>query len=252
MQMRKVLGLAAIGALLVVAAPTERAQAVSVSSPGAATAVQENAKQTTTDVHWRRHRHHGWHRHHRWHGHHRSPPPLVSARHFSASAKQAREQWACFRFSHETGMIARRYRPSGSMAGDGIMKGWIGAAFVAGVLVLAGPASAETSAVAPQATKQAAGTAKATDVSARHAGLPLRLSAGLPALPLLLRAALLLPALSLQRAGTVHVRLRVWTVLVMSDESLVRCPGLEPGPLLSGRWKRHKGRRLFSELANRM
>ena len=47
------------------------------------------------------------------------------------------------------------------------MKGWIGAAFVAGVLVLAGPASAETFAVAPQVTKQAAGTAKATDVSAR-------------------------------------------------------------------------------------
>ena len=47
------------------------------------------------------------------------------------------------------------------------MKGWIHAALVVGVLVLAGPASAETSAVAPQATKQAAGTAKATDVSAR-------------------------------------------------------------------------------------
>lgn len=48
------------------------------------------------------------------------------------------------------------------------MKRWIGAAFVASVLVLAGPASAETSAVAPQATKQTAGTAKATDVSARR------------------------------------------------------------------------------------
>lgn len=72
MQMRKVLGLAAIGALLVVAAPTERAQALSLSSPGAAAAVQEDAKQTTTDVHWRGgwHRHHGWHGHHRWHRHH--------------------------------------------------------------------------------------------------------------------------------------------------------------------------------------
>jgi hypothetical protein len=65
-------------------------------------------------------------------------------------------------------MIARRYRPSGSTAGDVIMKGWIGTAIVASVLVLAGPASAETSAVAPQATKQTTGTAKATDVSARH------------------------------------------------------------------------------------
>ena len=48
------------------------------------------------------------------------------------------------------------------------MKGWIGAAFVASVLVLAGPASAETSAVAPQATKQTTGTAKAADISARR------------------------------------------------------------------------------------
>jgi hypothetical protein len=53
------------------------------------------------------------------------------------------------------------------MAGDVIMKGWIGAAFVASVL-LAGPASAEMSAVAPQVTKQTTGTAKATDVSARR------------------------------------------------------------------------------------
>lgn len=48
------------------------------------------------------------------------------------------------------------------------MKGWIGAASVASVLVLAGPASAETSAVAPQATMQTAGTAKAADISARR------------------------------------------------------------------------------------
>src|SRR5437588_430429 len=36
MQVTKVLGLAAVGALLVLAAPTERAQALSLSNPGAA------------------------------------------------------------------------------------------------------------------------------------------------------------------------------------------------------------------------
>ena len=55
MNMMKVLGLAAVGALLVLAAPAERARALSLSNPGAAAAVQEGSKQmTTTEVHWRR------------------------------------------------------------------------------------------------------------------------------------------------------------------------------------------------------
>ena len=44
MQVTKVLGLAAVGALLVLAAPAERAQALSLSNPGAAAAVQEDVK----------------------------------------------------------------------------------------------------------------------------------------------------------------------------------------------------------------
>ena len=44
MQMTKVLGLAAVGAMLVLAAPTERANALSLINPGAAAAVQEDAK----------------------------------------------------------------------------------------------------------------------------------------------------------------------------------------------------------------
>jgi hypothetical protein len=64
MNVTRVLGLAAVGALLVLAAPAQRAQALSLSNPGAATAVQEGSKQMTTEV--------GWHRGHRWHGwHHR-------------------------------------------------------------------------------------------------------------------------------------------------------------------------------------
>jgi hypothetical protein len=69
MQFSKVLGLAAVGAVLALAAPAERANAMSLSNPGAAAAVQEDAKLATTEVHWRHHRHH--HRWHRWHHHHR-------------------------------------------------------------------------------------------------------------------------------------------------------------------------------------
>jgi hypothetical protein len=68
MNVTKVLGLAAVGALLTFAVPAERALALSLSNPGAASAVQEGAKQVsnTTEVHWRRH--HRWHRwHHRRH-----------------------------------------------------------------------------------------------------------------------------------------------------------------------------------------
>jgi hypothetical protein len=71
MQMTKVLGLAAVGALLALAAPSERAQALSLSNPGAAAAVQQDARLGTTEVRWGRHHgwHRGWHRH-RWHHRH--------------------------------------------------------------------------------------------------------------------------------------------------------------------------------------
>jgi hypothetical protein len=63
MKVTRVLGLAAVGALLILAAPTERAQALSLSNPAAATAVQDGSKQVTTEVGWRH-----WHRRHRcWH-----------------------------------------------------------------------------------------------------------------------------------------------------------------------------------------
>ena len=58
MNVTRILGLAAIGALLAIAAPTERAQALSLANPGAAAAVQESSKQGTTEVRW-----HRWHRH---------------------------------------------------------------------------------------------------------------------------------------------------------------------------------------------
>lgn len=69
----RILGLAAVGALFVLAAPAERAQALSLSNPGAAAAVQDGSR-ATTEVRWgHHHRWHPWHhRHwHRRHWHHR-------------------------------------------------------------------------------------------------------------------------------------------------------------------------------------
>ncbi|MGH6711699.1 MAG: hypothetical protein ACREEK_22355 [Bradyrhizobium sp.] len=68
MQLTNVLGLAAVGALLAIAAPTERANAMSLSNPGAAAAVQEDARPVATEVGWRHrhHRHHRWHHRHHW------------------------------------------------------------------------------------------------------------------------------------------------------------------------------------------
>jgi hypothetical protein len=66
MNVRTLLGLAAVAGLLVVAAPTQRAQALSLSSPGIAAAVQDDSSKLTTEVRWY-HRH--WHHHHHWHRH---------------------------------------------------------------------------------------------------------------------------------------------------------------------------------------
>ena len=62
MNVTKVLGLAAVGALLMLAAPAERAQALSLSNPGAAAAVQDGSTQMTTEVRW----HHRWHHRRHW------------------------------------------------------------------------------------------------------------------------------------------------------------------------------------------
>jgi hypothetical protein len=70
MNVTKLLGLAAVGGLLILAAPAEQAQALSLANPGAAAAVQQGSKLETTEVHWHRHHwHHGWHHHHHHHGH---------------------------------------------------------------------------------------------------------------------------------------------------------------------------------------
>jgi hypothetical protein len=63
MKLTKVLGLAAVGAMLLLAAPTERAQAMSLSNPGAAATVQDGSRQMTTEVRWGRHWHHRHWRH---------------------------------------------------------------------------------------------------------------------------------------------------------------------------------------------
>ena len=68
MKMTKVLGFAAIGALLVLAAPVKQAEALTLSNPASVAAIQEGSKISATEVRWHRHWHHRWHRHHRcWH-----------------------------------------------------------------------------------------------------------------------------------------------------------------------------------------
>ena len=50
MKMTRVLGLAAIGAVLVLAAPAQQAQALSLANPATVTAIQEGSKASTTEV----------------------------------------------------------------------------------------------------------------------------------------------------------------------------------------------------------
>jgi hypothetical protein len=71
MNVTKVLGLVAVGALLILAAPVQRAQALSLANPGTAVAVQDGSTQNTTAVHWHHghHGHGGWHRHYHRHWH---------------------------------------------------------------------------------------------------------------------------------------------------------------------------------------
>ena len=74
MNVKKILGFLAIGGLLALAVPAERAQALSLASPGIAAAVQDDSSKLTTEVRWGRHhgwhhRHWGWRRHH-WHHRH--------------------------------------------------------------------------------------------------------------------------------------------------------------------------------------
>jgi hypothetical protein len=63
MNVTRLVGLVAVGGLLILAAPAERAQAMSLANPGAAAAVQQGSNVETTEVRW----HHRWHRHHHWH-----------------------------------------------------------------------------------------------------------------------------------------------------------------------------------------
>jgi hypothetical protein len=79
MNAKRILGFVAVAGLLMMAAPAERAQALSLSSPIAAAAVQDESSKLTTEVRyhrhwgyhhrWHHHRHWGYHRHH-WHHHH--------------------------------------------------------------------------------------------------------------------------------------------------------------------------------------
>lgn len=71
MLVKKILGLLAIGGLLVVAAPTPQAQAASPLTPGVTSAVQQGSAGMVTQVQHRRHHHRHYHPRPRYHHHHR-------------------------------------------------------------------------------------------------------------------------------------------------------------------------------------
>lgn len=66
MNIKKIFGFVAVAGLLFVAAPGQRAEAMSLNSPGIATAVQSDVGAGVTQVQYGRH-HHGY-RHHRGYG----------------------------------------------------------------------------------------------------------------------------------------------------------------------------------------
>jgi len=85
MFVKKLLGLLAVGGLLVVAAPTPQAQAASPLTPGVTTAVQQGSSGMVTQVQYRRHHHRHYHprpRYHHHHRHHYVPRVYVPRHHY--------------------------------------------------------------------------------------------------------------------------------------------------------------------------
>ena len=132
-------------ALLALAAPAERANALSLSNPGAAAAVQEDTRLATTEVHWRHH------------------AIIISITIIVGTAGiiitaiitvtgtagdcdgQAREQAAslraCFVFRAATNSARLLRAIQVSWKEEFVMKSWIAAAFVAVALVAFGQAA---------------------------------------------------------------------------------------------------------------
>lgn len=82
MNVKKIFGLFAVAGLLFVAAPAQRASAMSLGNPGIAAAVQNGAgEKIATEVQYRRYHHgyrphHGYRRHHGWYR-----PPVIRRHH---------------------------------------------------------------------------------------------------------------------------------------------------------------------------
>lgn len=70
MNLKMILSFLAIAGALIIAAPKERAHALSLINPSATGSIQGESSKLTTEVHWRRH---GWNRHydHRHYDHRR-------------------------------------------------------------------------------------------------------------------------------------------------------------------------------------
>jgi hypothetical protein len=66
MNVTKLIGFAAVGALLILAAPIGGAQAMTLNSPGVAVVAQDGSRSMTTEVGWHRHHHRHWGHRHGW------------------------------------------------------------------------------------------------------------------------------------------------------------------------------------------
>lgn len=78
MNLAKILGLFAVGGLLLVAAPGQKAEAASPMTPGVASTMQDSAGLATNVQHRRHHRHYHhrhYRRHHHWRPHYWHPRP---------------------------------------------------------------------------------------------------------------------------------------------------------------------------------
>lgn len=87
MNVKKMIGLAAVAGLMFVATPAQQASAMSLSSPGVAAAVQQGGQESlTTQVQYRRRgvvvrRGYGWHR------------PYYARRHYGWNRPYYRRHW---------------------------------------------------------------------------------------------------------------------------------------------------------------
>ena len=188
MNILKLSGLAAIAGLLLIAAPTDRAQAAPMSSAGMATTVQRDVIPDVSEVQYRRH-HHGYRHHHRYRHHHGYRRRLHRPHRHYGPRHHYRRHGGDRHCANLNALFSKQARLSGlfsfrpvatravaltwgrlSAEEDDAMRPWIGAAILAGMLGAISPAAAQTSAASMPPDDQAGSATPITEFSARHRG----------------------------------------------------------------------------------